>query len=83
MQEQNQSIIPVDHVTDCMDLFDLVTNIKGLSNDKAQRLDILALREDRITRRIRNFVHVPTKAILADGLTKDGTFEQLLACVTT
>ena len=77
------TIVPVDHVTDCMDLFELVTNVKGLSNDKAQRLAILALREDRITRRIRNFIHIPTKAMLADGLTKDGVFEQLLYCATT
>ena len=76
-------IVPVDQVADCMDLFELVTNVKGLSTDKAQRLAILALREDRITRRIRNFIHVPTKAMLADGLTKDGTFDQLLKYVTT
>ncbi len=83
MQEHNMSIVPVDHVTDCMDLFELVTNVKGLSNDKAQRLAILALRKDRITRRIRNFIHDPTKAMLADGLTKDGVFEQLLYYATT
>ena len=83
MQETNQNIVPVDHVTDCMDLFELVTNVKGLSSDKAQRLAILALREDRITRRIHSFVHVPTKAMLADGLTKDGVFDQLLAYATT
>ena len=83
LQDQNACIIPVDQVTDCMDLFELVTNVKGLSNDKAQHLAILALREDRITRRIRNFIHAPTKGMLADGLAKDGVFEQLLRFATT
>ena len=83
LQDQNMCVLPVDQVTDCMDLFELVTNVRGLSNDKAQRLAILALREDRIMRRIRNFVHVPTKGMLADGLTKEGVFEQLLYYATT
>ena len=76
-------VIPVDHVTDCMDLFELVTNVKGLSSDKSQRLAIIALREDRMTRRIRAFIHVPTRTMLADGLTKIGTFENLLLFATT
>ena len=31
-------VIPVDHVTDCMDLYELVTGKKGLSADKQQRI---------------------------------------------
>ena len=77
------SVLPTDHVTDCMDLFELVTNVKGLSSDKSQRLAVLALREDRVTRRVRNFVHTPTATMLSDGLTKSGLFLRLMEFATT
>ena len=83
LQEQNLTMLPCDHVTDCMDLFELVTNVKGLSSDKSQRLAVLALREDRITRRLRNFVHTPTATMLSDGLTKSGLFLRLMEFATT
>ena len=83
MQERNITIVPVDHVTDCMDLFELATGSKGLSNDKTQRIVVMSIREDRLCRRIRNFFHVPTAGMIADGLTKPGTFYQLLRFATT
>ena len=43
----------------------------------------MALREDRITGRIRNLLHVPTASILPDGLTKIGVFALLLHYCTT
>ena len=76
--------IKVDHVTDCMDLWELVCGVKGLSADKNQRLVITALREDRQHGNIRQFQHWPTSIMLADGLTKSGScFLQLLRYATT
>ena len=83
IQHENLNIVPVDHVTDCMDLFELCCGQRGLSNDKNQRLVIMSLREDRLLGYIRNFWHWPTTIILADGLTKRGVFPQLLRFVTT
>ena len=77
------SILPVDHVTDCMDLFELMCNSKGLSSDKSQRVAILALREDRMSGRLRWIAHFPTAAMIADGLTKSGVFLQLMRFVTS
>ena len=73
----------MDQVTDCMDLFELVTNTKGLSTDKSQRLAIMALREDRMTGRVRCVVHVPPKAMLVDGMTKEGIFDMFLCFLTS
>jgi hypothetical protein len=76
-------MLPVDHVTDCMDLFELCTGIRGLANDKNQRIIIMSLREDRMRGFIRCFSHWPTGIMLADGLTKVGHFPQLLRFCTT
>jgi hypothetical protein len=62
--------IPIDHYTDCGDFFELVTGSKGCPQDKTQRLHVLSVREDRITRRIRFFVQIPTESMLVDALTK-------------
>ena len=82
-QQRSMQICPVDAYTDCMDLFELCTGTKGLSNDKSQRLAVLSLREDRLVGRTRWMIHTPTKAMVADGLTKEGLFQQLLFLVTT
>jgi hypothetical protein len=66
-----------------MNLFELCTGTKGLSNDKSQRLAILTLREDRLLDRTRWMIHTPTKAMVAYGLTKEGFFQQLLFLCTT
>ena len=50
VQEKNLLPVPVDHYTDCNDLFELMTGEKGVPQDKTQRLYIMGLREDRITR---------------------------------
>ena len=66
-----------------MDLFELVTGARGLSTDKNQRLVIVALREDRMSNRVRSFQHWPTTIMLADALTKPGTFLQMLRFCTS
>jgi hypothetical protein len=83
MQDINLTIVRVDHVTDCMDLFELVTGERGLSNDKSQRIVISSLREDRMRGNIRTVQHFPTAIMLADGLTKEGIFPQLLRYCTS
>ena len=75
--------LPLDHVTDCHDLLELVCGIKGVPSDKTQRLSILAIREDRLSRRIRHFLHVPTNAMIMDGLTKTGTYPELLRLLSS
>ena len=76
---------PCDNCTDCHDLLDLITGVKGVPTDKSQRLAVLALREDRLTGRTRNWLHIPTDSMLPDGLTKvkPGGFSVLMRFVTT
>ena len=62
--------IPVDHLTDCNDMFECVTGDKSLPQDRGHRLYIAAMRELRITGCIRRFLLVPTESMLADCLTK-------------
>jgi len=62
--------IPVDMNTDAMNLFELICHTKSLPNDKHHRVGILALREERLTRRIRNIIHLPSGITLPDQLTK-------------
>ena len=83
MQYQNIVLVPIDSLTDCMDVWELVNNRKGLANDKTQRLVVLGLREYKQLGIIRCFAHCPTRVMPADGLTKVGTFSQLLKLVTT
>ena len=70
IQEEGDWVIPIDHFTDCRDVFHLVVGEKGVPQDRYQRLYILALREDRIKGTIRYFIWIPTAAMLADPLTK-------------
>ena len=36
-----------------------------------------------MSRRIRNFIHVPTNSMVMDGLTKIGTFPELIRLVSS
>ena len=56
---------------------------KGLPADKIQRLPVLLLREARLLKRVRHFLHVPTEIMLADGLTKPEIFHNLMYHLTT
>ena len=85
---QDDGLCPVmyDHMVDCMDLLcDLACGRKGVPQDKSQRLAVLAIREGRRMQRIRRFMHITTKYMLADILTKwlghdSNTLLQLLSC---
>jgi hypothetical protein len=61
---------PHDHFVDCMDLWELTCGIKGIPQDKGQRLGILAIREERRSLRLRRLYHVRTHWMLCDQLTK-------------
>ncbi|OLP96718.1 Acyl-CoA-binding domain-containing protein 6 [Symbiodinium microadriaticum] len=69
-QEQGIPRLPVDDYTDCRDFFELASGDKSVSQDKNQRLYILAFREARMTGRIRWLVLCPTESMTADALTK-------------
>ena len=77
------NIIPTDMYTDAMNLWELICHGRTLPNDKNHRVGVLALREDRITRRIRNVIHIPTKIMLADQLTKRMLSEIFMCYCTT
>ena len=77
------SLLPIDHAMDCVDVFELATGAKGLAADKTQRLVVMSIREDRLSRRLRTLMHLPTAVMLADGLMKCGVFRQLLHYATT
>ena len=70
VQERNLLPIPIDHYTDCNDLFELITGEKGVPQDKTQRLYVMGLREDRLTRRVRYLFKIPTDVVVSDALTK-------------
>ena len=70
LQEHGNPSIPSDFYTDCQDLWELVTGMLTLPQDKSQRLYVLGIREARLCGRIRLFTLVPTQSMLADGLTK-------------
>ena len=47
IQENGKWCSPIDHCTDCRDLFQLVVGEKGVPQDRYQRLYVLSLREDK------------------------------------
>ena len=57
--------------------------IKGVPSDKNNRLAILSMREERLSGRIRWFIHLPTHNMIMDGLTKPGLFPCLMHLATT
>ena len=61
LSQKDIMVIAHDSMTDCMDLFELITGGRGVPSDKSQRVAIMALREDRVHHRIRSVLHVPTR----------------------
>ena len=83
IQDNGLWLIPVDHVTDCFDFYELCTGAKGVPADKSQRLSVLSMREERLSGRLRRLYHCPTQLMLADGLTKPGIFPNLMQFLST
>eukprot|EP00435_Cladocopium_sp_Y103_P072577 s194_g40.t1 len=61
---------PIDFYGDCKDLWELVTGMRTLPQDKGQRLYVLGVKEARIRGKIRQIVLVPTECMIRDALTK-------------
>ena len=57
--------------------------MKGVPSDESSRLAVLSMREERLSGRVRNFIHLPTEVVIVGGLTKTGTFKQLMEHMTT
>ena len=70
IQENGNTMLPVDCPTDCRDFYELTTGERSLPQDKDQRLYILAHKEARFCGRIRWMVLVPTQSTTAEALTK-------------
>ena len=70
VQEGGLRELPVDDFTDCRDFFELASGDKSITQDKGQRLYILAFREARLHGRVRWLILTPTESMTADGLTK-------------
>ena len=81
--ENNLLEIRSDHVTDCFDFWQLCCGEKGIPSDKSSRLAVLSMREERLSGRIRGFIHCPTDYMLVDGLTKVAIFPVLMRHLTT
>ena len=70
LQDESRLWIPHDHIIDAMDLWELACGMRGIPQDKSQRLGVLAIREERRTLRLRRLIHCTTGSMLADMLTK-------------
>ena len=81
-QDNVSFCVPIDHWTDCRDFFELSVGLKGVPQDRHQRLYVLAIREDRLRGFIRRFFWCPTSAMVADGLTKSMISEILYDLIT-
>ena len=83
IQESGYPELPMDFYGDCKDVFELVTGVRTLPQDKGQRLYILSLKESRIAGRMRMMVLVPTGCMTSDSLTKPMVHHSMLYLLTT
>ena len=60
----------IDLMTDCNDYFELVTGLKGVPQDRSQRLIIMSMRERRALCKFRSISWINTKAMPANSVTK-------------
>ena len=78
METDGHYDLPIDSLTDCMDLMQLVTGAKGVPQDRTQRLLILSLREKLMVHKLRHFGWLHTKDMCANNLTKPDLKDQSL-----
>ena len=83
VQESGVYCLPIDDHTDCGDLWELMTGLKGIPQDRHQRLYVLSLRESRMIGTIRRAILVPTDIMAADALTKSMISPQMMELLTT
>ena len=82
-QESGRPNLPMDFYGDCRDLFELVTGERTLPQDKTQRLYVLAVKEARLSGRLRYVNLVPTQSMTADCLTKAMVSDCMMLLLTT
>ena len=70
--------VPIDSLTDCRDLYELATGVKGVPQDKTQRLLILSVREKIMCWKLRHFGWISTADMCANNLTKPDAKDQSL-----
>ena len=68
--ESGKLVIPIDQFTDCADAFENIIGTRPLPTDKAERLYVQSMREERTFGCIRHFIKVPGSVMIADCLTK-------------
>ena len=83
IQEQGSWPLPIDHMTDSRDLFELSTGEKGVPQDRNQRLYVLSIREDRLLNKIRHLYLIPTQCMTADAMTKPMSSFPLMLLLTS
>ena len=65
IQESGGWVIPIDHYTDCRDLFELLVGEKGVPQDRYQRVYVMPLREDRLKQAITRLSPQPEVTMVA------------------
>lgn len=60
IQETGNPDLTIDFSGDCKDLWELVTGLKTLPQDKGQRLDVLGIKEARLSGKMRQILLVPS-----------------------
>ena len=64
--ESGKLVIPIDQFTDCADAFENIIGTRPLPTDKAERLYVQSMREERTFGCIRHFIKVPGSVMIAD-----------------
>ncbi|CAL1138133.1 unnamed protein product [Cladocopium goreaui] len=82
IQESGNPDLPIDFYGDCKDLWELVTGLRTLPQDKGQRLYVLGIKEARLNGKMRQIVLVPTECMTSDALTKPLVHKNLLEVMT-
>jgi len=83
ISSQGKYDMPIDSVTDCLDLMELITGSKGCPQDRGQRLIVLSLRERRLLGKTRSCSHCVTTDMVCNSLTKHDDSAQLRDVLTT
>ena len=79
MSSRGSYELPVHHFTDCMDLVELATGIRGCPQDRSQRLIVLSIRERRLLGKTSSTNHLQTQDMVANSLTKHDPSDMQMA----
>ena len=79
MSSRGSYELPVHHFTDCMDLVELATGLRGCPQDRSQRLIVLSIRERRLLGKTSSTNHLQTQDMVANSLTKHDPSDMQMA----